>query len=82
MGKMKWIYQMVQDGTSEQFTRAYLQAVLEDKDNFIFDSQLIDIMKGKSIMREIKRAEKEYENHLMDRLEDYYEWEAEIARVR
>ena len=80
MGKMKWIYQMVQDGTSEQFTKAYLQAVLEDKDNFIFDSQLIDIMKGKSIMREIKRAEKDYDNHLMHRMEDYYEWQDEIAR--
>tara|TARA_R110002020_G_scaffold61402_1_gene165252 strand:- start:144 stop:389 length:246 start_codon:yes stop_codon:yes gene_type:complete len=64
MGKMKWIYQMVQDGTSEQFTRAYLQAISEDKENFIFDSQVIDIQQGRSIMREMKKADKEYNRYI------------------
>jgi len=64
MGKMKWIYQMVQDGTSEQFIKAYLQARLNDKQEFIFDSKLISIQKGRSIMREIKKADIEYNKYI------------------
>ena len=64
MGKMKWIYQMVQDGTSEQFIKAYLQARLNDKQEFIFDSQVIDIQQGRSIMREIRKADKEYNKYI------------------
>ena len=60
MGKMKWIYQMVQDGTSEEFIKVYLQARLQDKQEFIFDSQVIDIQQGRSIMREIRKVDKEY----------------------
>jgi len=64
MGKMKWIYQMVQDGTSEQFIKAYLQARLQDKQEFRFDSQMIDIQQGRSIMREIRKADKEYNKYI------------------
>jgi len=71
MGKMKWIYQMVQDGTSEDFIKAYLQAKLQDKQEFIFDSQTISIQKGKSIMREIKKVDKEYNDYIDTRAEMY-----------
>jgi|TARA_R110000787_G_scaffold21081_5_gene62671 hypothetical protein len=64
MGKMKWIYQMVQDGTSEDFIKEYLKAKLEDKQEFIFDSQNIDIQQGKSIMRQIRKATREYDYHI------------------
>tara|TARA_R110000824_G_scaffold283515_1_gene471880 strand:- start:1050 stop:1283 length:234 start_codon:yes stop_codon:yes gene_type:complete len=64
MGKMKWIYQMVQDGTSEDFIKQYLQAKLQEKDSFVFDSQLIDIKQGRSIMREMRKATKEYDIHI------------------
>jgi len=64
MGKMKWIYQMVQDGTSEEFIKQYLQAKLQDKDGFVFDSQFIDVKQGRSIMKEMKRANKEYDIHI------------------
>jgi RNA polymerase-interacting CarD/CdnL/TRCF family regulator len=64
MGKMKWIYQMVQDGTSEDFIKVYLKARLQDKQEFIFDSQVIDIQQGRSIMREMRKADKEYNQHI------------------
>ena len=60
MGKMKWIYQMVQDGTSEDFIKIYLEAKLQGRQEFIFDSQTISILQGKSIMREIRKVDKEY----------------------
>jgi hypothetical protein len=71
MGKMKWIYQMVQDGTSEDFIKAYLQAKLQDKQEFIFDSQTISILQGKSIMREIRKVDKEYNAYIDTRAEMY-----------
>lgn len=71
MGKMKWIYQMVQDGTSEDFIKAYLQAKLQDKQEFIFDSQTISILQGKSIMREIRKVDKEYNDYIDTRAEMY-----------
>tara|TARA_R100001443_G_scaffold47218_1_gene59899 strand:+ start:10918 stop:11154 length:237 start_codon:yes stop_codon:yes gene_type:complete len=71
MGKMKWIYQMVQDGTSEDFIKAYLQAKLQDKQEFIFDSQTISILQGKSIMREIRKVDKEYNEYIDTRAEMY-----------
>jgi hypothetical protein len=64
MGKMKWIYQMVQDGTSEYFMKTYLEAKLNDKKGFMFDSQYITILKGKSIMREIRKADKDYNAYI------------------
>ena len=64
MGKMKWIYQMVQDGTSEDFIKVYLKARLQDKQEFIFDSQVIDIQQGRSIMREMRKADKEYNQYI------------------
>ena len=71
MGKMKWIYQMVQDGTSEDFIKVYLQAKLQDKQEFIFDSQTISILQGKSIMREIRKVDKEYNEYIDTRAEMY-----------
>ena len=71
MGKMKWIYQMVQDGTAEDFIKAYLQARLKDKQEFMFDSQLISIQKGRSIMREIKKADTLYNDYIDAQAEMY-----------
>ena len=71
MGKMKWIYQMVQDGTAEDFIKAYLQARLKDKQEFMFDSQLISIQKGRSIMREIKKADALYNEYIDAQAEMY-----------
>tara|TARA_R100000315_G_C5195724_1_gene114570 strand:- start:297 stop:533 length:237 start_codon:yes stop_codon:yes gene_type:complete len=71
MGKMKWIYQMVQDGTAEDFIKAYLQARLKDKQEFMFDSQLISIQKGRSIMREIKKADTIYNEYIDTQAEMY-----------
>ena len=77
MGKMKWIYQMVQDGTSEEFIKVYLQARLQDKQEFIFDSQVIDIQRGRSIMREIRKADKEYSQYI-DRQAELYQASIEL----
>ena len=69
MGKMKWIYQMVQDGTSEQFMKTYLEAKLNNKEGFMFDSQYITILQGRSIVREMKKADKAYNRYIDDQAE-------------
>ena len=55
---------MVQNGTSEDFIKQYLQAKLQEKDGFVFDGQLINIKQGRSIMREMRKATKEYDIHI------------------
>ena len=79
---MKLIYEMVQNGTSQAFIDAYKQARINNALGFTYDFIFYDIVKARAYVSVIKKAEKEYEAHLMDRLEDYYEWEAEIARGR
>ena len=79
---MKLIYEMVQNGTSQAFIDAYKQARINNAIGFTYNFMFYDIVKARAYVSVIKKAEKEYEDHLMDRLEDYYEWEAEIARGR
>ena len=76
MGKMKWIYQMVQDGTSEYFMKTYLEAKLANKEGFMFDSQYITILKGRSIVREMKKVDQEY-NRYIDRQAEYQKYYGE-----
>ena len=79
---MKLIYEMVQNGTSQAFIDAYKKARINNALGFTYNYIFYDIVKARAYVSVIKKAEKEYEDHLMDRLEDYYEWEAEIARGR
>ena len=79
---MKLIYEMVQNGTSQAFIDAYKKARISNALGFTYNYIFYDIVKARAYVEIIKKAEKAYEDHLMDRLEDYYEWEAEIARGR
>tara|TARA_R110000824_G_scaffold20142_5_gene76458 strand:+ start:856 stop:1104 length:249 start_codon:yes stop_codon:yes gene_type:complete len=80
MGKMKEIYEMVQDGTSDIFIDAYKHARINNAIGFTYNYRFYDIIKAKSIVELIKQAQKDYDNHLVDQIENYYEWQAEIAR--
>ena len=80
MGKMKEIYEMVQNGTSDIFIDAYKHARINNALGFTYNYRFYDIIKAKAVIDLIKQAQKDYDNHLIDRLEDYYEWQAEIAR--
>ena len=77
---MKLIYEMVQNGTSQAFIDAYKNARIHNAIGFTYDFIFYDIVKARAYVSVIKKAEKDYEEHLINRLEDYYEWEAEIAR--
>ena len=69
MGKMKWIYTMVQDGTSQAFIDAYRKAKLTNALGFTYDFIFYDIVKAKAIILTIKIAEKEYDKHIDIRFE-------------
>ena len=80
MGKMKEIYEMVQDGTSDIFIDAYKHARINNALGFTYNYRFYDIIKAKAVVELIKQAQKDYDNHLVDQIESYYEWQSKIAR--
>jgi hypothetical protein len=82
MGQMKWIYQMVQDGTIVVFKQLYNNAVKHNLDAFIFESRSIDVMFAKAVIDLAVKAEEEYEEHLDEeaarQADAYYEWSQTI----
>ena len=80
MGKMKEIYEMVQDGTSDIFIDAYKHARINNALGFTYNYRFYDIIKAKAVVELIKQAQKDYDNNLVDQIESYYEWQTEIAR--
>jgi len=82
MGQMKWIYQMVQDGTIVVFKQLYNNAVKYKLDSFIFESKSIDVMLAKAVIERAVKAEEEYDKHIDDLAKSQTEWMAEVARGR
>ena len=80
MGKMKWIYNMVQDGTSSTFLDAYKKARINNEMGFTFDSKFIDIIQARAIVNQIKIAEKEYDKHIDEMAERHFELLNDVAR--
>ena len=80
MGKMKEIYEMVQDGTSDIFIDAYKHARINNALGFTYNYRFYDIIKAKAVVELIKQAQKDYDNNLVDQIESYYEWQTKIAR--
>ena len=77
---MKEIYEMVQDGTAELFIDAYRHARVNNALGFTYNYKFYDIIKAKAVVNLIKQAQEEYDNHLVDQVENYYEWQSEIER--
>ena len=80
MGKMKWIYGMVQDGSSSNFLTAYKNARINNAMGFTFDDRFIDIVQAKAICSEIKKAEKEYDKHIDEMSQRHVDLLHDIAR--
>ena len=80
MGKMKQIYEMVQNGTSQAFIDAYRKARIHNAVGFTHNFKFYDIIKARTIVSLLKKAEKQYDEHIDDMAEAQAEWEAEIAR--
>ena len=75
MGKMKWIYQMVQDGTFDVFKLSYNYAKINNAKSFIFNSQEFDLLLGQAIIQVGEQASKEYDQHVdQQALKDFEEW--------
>lgn len=77
---MKEIYVMVQDGSSEIFKDAYKHAVVNNEYGFTFNYKFYDLIKAKSIMRLIEKAEDDYNKMIDAQAEMHYEWQSEIHR--
>ena len=82
MGQMKWIYQMVQDGTIVVFKQLYNNAVKHNLDSFIFESRSVNVMTAKAVIAQAVKAEEDYDKHIDHLAESQAEWDAEIARGR
>jgi hypothetical protein len=78
MGHMKWIYEMVDNGTISVFRALYDNAVKYKLKAFIFEDQSFDVMRAKAILELAVKAEKEYDAHI----EAQFEWMDEVARGR
>lgn len=64
MGKMKLIYEMVQNGTSQAFIDAYRKAKLTNAIGFTYDFIFYDIIRAKAFVLVIKKAEQDYNKHI------------------
>jgi len=77
---MKEIYEMVQDGTSDLFIDAYKHARINNAVGFTYNYRFYDIIKAKATVELIKQAQEKYDEHLVNQIENHYEWQSEIKR--
>tara|TARA_A100001201_G_scaffold2780_2_gene6924 strand:+ start:1806 stop:2072 length:267 start_codon:yes stop_codon:yes gene_type:complete len=78
MAKMKWIYQMVQDGTFDVFKTLYNNALDNNLKSFIFDNREFDLTLAKAIINVGEQASVEYDQHIdQQALEHFKEWSIE-----
>jgi hypothetical protein len=80
MGKMKEIYEMVQDGSSDIFIDAYKNAVISKALGFTYNYRFYDMIKAKAMVALIEKAQVDYNEHIDHQAEMYAEWQAEIRR--
>jgi len=71
MGHMKWIYEMVDNGTISVFKALYNNAVKYKLKAFIFDNQSFEVMRAKAIIDLAIIAEAEYDAHIDSMAEMY-----------
>ena len=64
MGKIKEIYEMVQDGTSAIFIDIYKHAKINNELGFTYNYRYYDIIKARAIVLLIKQATKEYDIYI------------------
>ena len=75
MAKMKWIYQMVQDGTFDVFKLNYRYAKTNKEKAFIFDGQEFDILLAQAIIHVGDQATNEYDQHVdQQAIKEFNEW--------
>ena len=80
MGKMKQIYEWVQDGTSELFIDAYKHALANGALGFTYDYIWYDMIRAKAVVSVIKKAQEDYNDYIESQADLHAEWQAEIAR--
>ena len=56
MGKIKEIYEMVQDGTADLFIDAYKNARIHNELGFTYDYRYYDVAKARAIVSLIQKA--------------------------
>lgn len=75
MAKMKWIYQMVQDGTFDVFKLNFKLAKDNNLKSFTFDGKEFDLLLAQAIIQVGNQATHEYDQHVdQQALEDFKEW--------
>lgn len=80
MGHMKWIYEMVGNGTISVFRALHNNAVKYNLKAFIFESKSFDVERAKAILELAKEVEVEYDKHIDALAEQHFEMEAAIRR--
>jgi len=65
MGHMKWIFDMIVDGSYEDFKKEYIKCVLTKQDTFNWGSKNIAKSYGKSVVKYVdEHLIHEYDKHI------------------
>ena len=81
MGKIKWIYGMVQDGTFDVFKLNYNHAKNNNAKSFIFDGKEFDLILAQAIIQVGEQATHEYDQHVdQQALEDFKNWDLSLSK--
>ena len=80
MGQMKEIYCMVQDGSAEQFKDAYKKALINNEITFMYGGKHYDMIRAKSMIRVIEKAELEYDDYIDHLADTHAEYQADLRR--
>jgi|TARA_R110000744_G_scaffold275919_1_gene388686 hypothetical protein len=70
MGHMKWIFDMIVDGSYEDFKKEYIKCVLTNENTFNWGSKNIAKSYGKSVVKYV-------DEHLMHEYDRHIETQAE-----
>ena len=72
MGHMKWIYNMVENGSYEDFKKEYIKCVLTKQDSFNWGHQNISKTYGKSVVKYVDEyLMEEYDKHVDSQIDAY-----------
>lgn len=72
---MKWIYQMVQDGTFDVFKLVCKHAKNNNEKSFKFDNKEFDVLLAEAIITVGEQATFEYDTHIdKQSLKEFEEW--------
>lgn len=74
MGHMKWIFNMVEDGSFKDFKKEYIKCVLTKKDTFNWKGMNVSKLYGKYVVKYVDdELQKKYDQYVDQQIDAYTE---------